>query len=137
MARTTTNLSCLSLVEQVHSIANLGLQSVWLIRKLCLRMWRRLCAILIQTTNYESCAKKIASLKMNWKKVLINLNNYFKMCLRNCHLSEKRSKKFSLLFKKKIILIIMYFCATLKINILWLNLRSNFTKLKCPKFHQF
>ena len=31
----------------------------------------------------------------------------------------------------------MYFCATLKINILWLNLRSSFTELKFPKFHQF
>ena len=137
IARTAANLSYRNPVERVHSIANLGLQSVGLMRK---RMSEASEKLMVNANSNEEIRKLCQandSLRTELAESMKQPKKLLEQVFQNLSLKGKNFEIFDPATERQIADLHKVLTDKFDDNILSLSLRNNFTKTKYPKFFEF
>ena len=137
IARTAANLSYRNPVERVHAIANLGLQSVGLMRKAVPQNMENV----IRNSNSNDEIRKLCSknsdLEIELKKSLDQPKRPIEDVFKELSQKGKKIEIFQSVTQDKIDTCNNILLNNFDENILTLSLRADFTKSKYPKLHEF
>ena len=137
IARTAANLSYRNPVERVHAIANLGLQSVGLMRKAMPQNMENV----IRNSNSNDEIRKLCSknsdLEIELKKSLDQPKRPIDDVFKELSQKGKKIEIFQSVTQDKIDTCNNILLNNFDENILMLSLRAHFTKSKYPKLHEF
>ena len=135
---TAANLSYRNPVEQVNSIANIRLQSIGLMRKPISENMEEIMRNDNSNSEIRKLCEKNSKLETELTKSLDQPKKLMEKVFKELSLKEKKIEIVQPTVQEKIDFHDNVSFPNFEDNfLLSLNLRSNFTKPKCPKFRQF
>ena len=136
-ARTAANLSYRNPAERVHSIANLGLQSIGWMRKPMSKNLEKL----MHNANCNDEIRRLCDANESLRKELVESLDQPKRLLEHVFISlalkGKQFEIFQAASNEKNYVYKELLLQKFDGNLLSLSLRNDFTKMKYPKFHEF
>ena len=137
IARTAANLSYRNPVERVHAIANLGLQSVGLMRKAMPQNMENVIRNSNSNDDIRNLCSKNNDLEIELKKSLDQPKKLIEDVFKELSLKGKKIEIFQVATQDKIDTCNNILLNNFDENILMLLLRPDFMKSKYPKLHEF
>ena len=137
IARTAANLCYRNPVERVHAIANLGLQSVGLMRKAMPQNMENVKRNSNSNDEIRKLCSKNNDLEIELKKSLGQPKKLIEDVFKELSLKGKKFEIFQAATQDKIDTYNKILLNNFDENILTLSLRADFTKSKYPKLHEF